>query len=148
MRHTESGASGHARDCRLAGHGRDRAIKPARINDVWHSGWEPRVIMLSTFIAPPVLPVQEAVFPGVALSMLHYLYASSVGVRTVSMTPLGNGSFAEHLAQACLQPGQTVVLERMAARTLLLPLRQALASSRDCAACRQHPRDGDRAICA
>jgi SulP family sulfate permease len=85
-------------------------IKPARIGDVWHSGWEPRVIMLSTFVATLVLPVQEAVFMGVALSMLHYLYASSVDVRIVSMTPLPNGSFAEHPAPARLQPGQTVVL--------------------------------------
>ena len=86
------------------------AIKPARIGDVWHSGWEPRVIMLVTFIATLVLPVQEAVFIGVALSMLHYLYASSVDVRIVSLTPLDNGSFAEHPAPAQLQGGQTVVL--------------------------------------
>jgi SulP family sulfate permease len=85
-------------------------IKPARIGDVWHSGWEPRVIMLSTFVATLLLPVQEAVFMGVALSMLHYLYASSVDVRIVSLTPLPNGSFAEHPAPARLQPGQTVVL--------------------------------------
>jgi len=86
------------------------AIKPARIGDVWHSGWEPRVILLTTFIATLVLPVQHAVFLGVGLSMLHFLYASSVDVRTVSMTPLANGSFAEHPAPAQLQAGQTVVL--------------------------------------
>ena len=86
------------------------AIKPARINDVWHSGWEPRVILLSTFVATLVLPVQEAVFMGVALSMLHYLYASSVDVRMVGLTPLDNGSFAEHPAPTQLQAGQTVVL--------------------------------------
>lgn len=86
------------------------AIKPARIGDVWHSGWEPRVIMLVTFVATLLLPVQEAVFLGVALSMLHYLYASSVDVRIVSLTPLPNGSFAEHQVPAQLQAGQTVVL--------------------------------------
>ena len=86
------------------------AIKPDRIGDVWHSGWEPRVILLSTFVATLLLPVQEAVFMGVALSMLHYLYASSVDVRIVGMTPLANGSFAEHPAPARLQAGQTVVL--------------------------------------
>ena len=86
------------------------AIKPARIGDVWHSGWEPRVILLVTFIATLLLPVQEAVFLGVALSMLHFLYASSVDVRIVSLTPLENGSFAEHPAPAQLQAGQTVVL--------------------------------------
>ncbi len=85
-------------------------IRPERIGDVWHSGWEPRAIMLSTFVATLVLPVQEAVFMGVALSMLHYLYASSVDVRIVSMTPLPNGSFAEHPAPARLQPRQTLVL--------------------------------------
>jgi SulP family sulfate permease len=85
-------------------------IKPERIGDVWHSGWEPRVIMLSTFVATLLLPVQEAVFLGVALSMLHYLYASSVDVRIVSLTPLDNGSFAEHPAPGRLQPEQTVVL--------------------------------------
>jgi SulP family sulfate permease len=46
----------------------------------------------------------------VALSMLHYLYASSVDVRIVSLTPLPNGSFAEHPAPTRLEPGQTVVL--------------------------------------
>lgn len=86
------------------------AIKPARIGDVWHSGWEPRVILLSTFVATLLLPVQEAVFMGVALSMLHFLYASSVDVRIVSMTPLSNGSFAEHPAPVRLQPEQSVVL--------------------------------------
>ena len=86
------------------------AIKPARILDVWHSGWEPRVILLVTFIATLVLPVEQAVFLGVALSMLHFIYASSVDVRIVSMTPLDNGSFAEHPAPAQLHAGQTVVL--------------------------------------
>lgn len=85
-------------------------IKPERIGDVWHSGWEPRVIMLSTFVATLLLPVQQAVFMGVALSMLHYLYTSSVDVRIVSMMPLANGSFAEQPAPACLEPEQTVVL--------------------------------------
>ncbi len=85
-------------------------IKPERIGDVWHSGWEPRVIMLSTFLATLLMPVQEAVFMGVVLSMLHYLYASSVDVRIVSLTALPNGSFAEHPAPARLQAGQTVVL--------------------------------------
>ena len=86
------------------------AIKPARIGDVWHSGWEPRVIMLSTFVATLLLPVQEAVFLGVVLSVLHYVYASSVDVRMVSLTALDNGSFAEHPAPTHLQAGQTVVL--------------------------------------
>ena len=86
------------------------AIKPARIRDVWHSGWEPRVIMLFTFVATLLLPVQQAVFLGVALSMLHYLYASSVDVRIVSLMPMDNGSFAEHPAPTQLQPAQTVVL--------------------------------------
>lgn len=86
------------------------AIKPARIGDVWHSGWEPRVIMLVTFVATLLLPVQQAVFLGVALSMLHFLYASSVDVRIVSLTPLPNGSFAEHAAPAQLGAGETVVL--------------------------------------
>lgn len=86
------------------------AIKPARIGDVWYSGWEARVILLVTFIATLLLPVQEAVFLGVALSMLYFLYASSVDVRIVSLTALPNGSFGEHPAPAQLQAGQTVVL--------------------------------------
>lgn len=86
------------------------AIKPERIGDVWHSGWEPRVIMLSTFVATLLLPVQEAVFLGVVLSVLHYVYASSVDVRMVSLTALDNGSFAEHPAPTQLQAGQTMVL--------------------------------------
>ena len=86
------------------------AIKPGRIGDVWHSGWKARVILLVTFVATLLMPVQQAVFLGVVLSMLHYLFISSVDVHIVSMSPLANGSFAEHPAPTHLQPEQTVVL--------------------------------------
>lgn len=86
------------------------AIKPDRIGDVWHSGWEPRLIFLTTFAATLLLPIHQAVFLGVALSMLHFLYVSSVDVRLVSLQFGAQGSITEVPVPATVEPGQSVAL--------------------------------------
>lgn len=86
------------------------AIKPERIADVWHSGWEPRLILLTTFVATLLLPIHQAVFLGVALSMLHFLYQSSVDVRVVSLVPNAAGSFDEVPVPVRIERGQRAIL--------------------------------------
>lgn len=86
------------------------AIKPERIADVWHSGREPRFILLTTFVATLLLPIHQAVFLGVALSMLHFLYLSSVDVRVVSLVPNAAGSFDEVPVPARIERGQRAIL--------------------------------------
>lgn len=86
------------------------AIKPDRIADVWHSGWEARGIFLVTFGATLVLQIHEAVFLGVALSMLHFLYVSSVDVRIVQLVPTDSGSFEERSAPVQLARDERAVL--------------------------------------
>ncbi len=86
------------------------AIKPDRISDVWHSGWEPRIILLTTFVATLLLPIHEAVFLGVALSMLHFLYTSSVDVRVVSLRFGADGSIEEAPVPAMVGSGDSAVI--------------------------------------
>lgn len=86
------------------------AIKPERIADVWYSGWEPRLILLTTFVATLLLPIHQAVFLGVALSMLHFLYQSSVDVRVVSLVPNAAGSFDEVPVPVRIERGQRAIL--------------------------------------
>ncbi|OYY81368.1 MAG: hypothetical protein B7Y33_01905, partial [Hydrogenophilales bacterium 16-62-9] len=86
------------------------AIKPDRIGDVWHSGWEPRIILLTTFFATLILPIHEAVFLGVALSMLHFLYVSSLDVRIVSLQFGTDGSVVEAPVPARVESGSPVVI--------------------------------------
>lgn len=128
------------------------AIKPDRIGDVWHSGWEPRIIMLTTFVATLMLQVHEAVFLGVGLSMLHFLYVSSVDVRIVSLHPGGNGSFVEKPVPATVGAGESVILMVYgnlyfaAATTLESMLPEARAGARVILRLRGVPRAGSTLV--
>ena len=65
------------------------AIKPANIMDVWDTGLAPRLIMAATFAATLILPVQQAVFFGVIVATLQYIYSASVDVNIVELKALG-----------------------------------------------------------
>jgi SulP family sulfate permease len=128
------------------------AIKPDRIGDVWHSGWEPRIIMVTTFVATLMLQVHEAVFLGVGLSMLHFLYVSSVDVRVVNLQPGENGAFIEKPVPARVEAGESVILMVYgnlyfaAATTLESMLPEARAGARVILRLRGIPRAGSTLV--
>jgi len=47
-----------------------QSIKRDRIADVWDTGWSPRIVMLITLALTLAIPLQQAVFLGVLLSIL------------------------------------------------------------------------------
>jgi SulP family sulfate permease len=69
-------------------------IKPDRVLTVWHTGPIPRVMMSITFLATLFLPIQSAVFVGVALNVLVYLFRSAEAVR---------------IAQLAIQPDRSII---------------------------------------
>jgi SulP family sulfate permease len=79
--------------------------------DVWLTGWTPRLIMVATLIATLLLPVQQAVLLGVALSVLAYLYKSSldVEVKELVLEPGGLGA-REQAVPATLPPNAITIL--------------------------------------
>ena len=79
-----------------------RAIKPGAIKTVWQTGLPPRIIMLTTFVAVLMMPIQYAVLLGVVLSVLQYVYSSSLDVRVVVLEPNADGTYAEKPAPEVL----------------------------------------------
>ncbi len=70
-------------------------IKKDRIADVWDVGVGPRSIMLFTFVATLLLPVQWAVLLGVGLSFLVQVVRSSNDIQVHQVVQSDDGAFME-----------------------------------------------------
>jgi len=68
-----------------------QSLKVEDIRDVWDVGMGPRAVMLVTFGATLVLPVQHAVFVGVVLSALVYFFSAADDVEVVQLVPTAEG---------------------------------------------------------
>jgi SulP family sulfate permease len=79
--------------------------------DVWVTGWAPRLIMLTTFMATLLLPIQQSILLGVLLSILVYTYQSSLDVRVMQILPTGTAQkFQERPAPANISPSTVTIL--------------------------------------
>jgi len=88
-----------------------QSLKVKKWNDVWLTGWLPRIVMLATFVATLLLPIQQAVLLGVVLSVLLQIYRSSLDVQVKQVLPMGIGqSFQEQPAPSNLSPNAITVL--------------------------------------
>ena len=88
-----------------------RAIDREAITTVWLTGAEPRVIMVITFVAVLVMPVQYAVLLGVALSIVTHIYSSSLDVRVAELIRLDDGRIAESVTSETLRPNAVTILQ-------------------------------------
>lgn len=87
-----------------------QSIKSERIQDIWATGWAPRIVMGVTLLLTLIIPLQQAVFFGVLLSILvHFFVTSSHEVRMTMLTLNADGTVAEGAAPAEL-PGNAVTL--------------------------------------
>jgi SulP family sulfate permease len=88
-----------------------QSIKVERIQDVWDTGWPPRIVMMATLLLTLAIPLQRAVFLGVVLSILfHYFFTSSKEVRLTQLSLNEDGSVAEGPAPSALQSDTVTVL--------------------------------------
>lgn len=81
-----------------------------RIGAVWETSLVSRGVMLFTFLAVLVLPIQVAVFLGVAIQILLHTFRSADRVENVQIVPLENGTYEEQPAPAQLPDGQVTIL--------------------------------------
>jgi SulP family sulfate permease len=86
------------------------AINVADIEDVRDTGLAPRLIMIITFIATLVWPLQYAVFLGVVLSVLQYLGQSARDVWLTSFVYDADGLLVEEEAPAAIAPNSVTLL--------------------------------------
>ena len=70
-----------------------QSIKVEEVRDVWDVGLGPRAIMLVTFIATLIVPVQWAVFIGVILSGIVYFFSAAEDVKLLELVPTEPGQF-------------------------------------------------------
>lgn len=88
-----------------------RAIKVGAVETVWQTSLPPRTIMLVTFVAVLVMPVQYAVMLGVAISVVTYVYNASLDVRVVELKRTPDGLYAEQPVPETLPDEQVIVLD-------------------------------------
>ena len=87
-----------------------QSIKRERIQDIWVTGWAPRVVMAVTIVLTLAIPLQQAVFWGVVLSILvHFFVTASHEVRLELLTLNADGTVSTGTAPAEL-PGNAVTL--------------------------------------
>ncbi len=89
-----------------------QSIKVDRFADVWSTGWSPRLVMLVTLVLTLMIPLQQAVFVGVLLSILAYFFVtSSQEVRVVQLIPNPDGSVTEKPAPVELASNSVILLQ-------------------------------------
>ena len=89
-----------------------QSIKRDRIADVWSTGWAPRIVMLVTLVLTLMIPLQQAVFVGVVLSILaHFFITSSREVRVDQLIPNPDGSVTEKPAPDELASNSVTLLQ-------------------------------------
>ncbi len=87
-----------------------QSIKLPRIQRVWQTSTASRGVMIFTFIATLVLPIQYAVFLGVLLSFVMYIYRTAEKVEIIEIVPLDGGRYEERPAPKQLPSRQVTLL--------------------------------------
>ncbi len=89
-----------------------QSIKRERIADVWDTGWSPRIVMLVTLVLTLAIPLQQAVFLGVLLSILAYFFITGAHeVRLVQNIPNPDGTVTEGPVPAELASNAVTLLQ-------------------------------------
>lgn len=85
-------------------------IRPREIHDIWRTSLASRLVLVVTFVATLLLPVEQSVLLGVILSVATHLHRSSRDVEVVAMSSEDGVHFDEHSAPAVLPSGEVTVL--------------------------------------
>lgn len=87
-----------------------QSLQPNQIRTVWQTGLIPQVGFGLTLMATLTLPLQTAVFIGVAVSVLLYVFRSANLLRLVELEMVANGYPIERSVPEALEDDQTIVL--------------------------------------
>jgi SulP family sulfate permease len=87
-----------------------QTIKFREIDKVWHTSNTSRALMIATFIATLIVPLQWAIFFGVALSFAVFAYREAASTSIVEVTINEAGAPIEQPAPATLASNQITLL--------------------------------------
>lgn len=85
-------------------------INREEIGDVWDIAVSKRVIMVATFLATLVLPVQQAILVGIFLSFIDYAYSSSENIDLLEIQVNEENQLVEGPPPAVLADNSITVL--------------------------------------
>jgi SulP family sulfate permease len=86
-------------------------INVPRIVTAWHTGTATSAIMLITFVGTLLLPIQYAVFLGVLLHILLYVFQSAEAVRVERIVPKQDDTYVEGQVPDQLESNEIVILQ-------------------------------------
>lgn len=86
------------------------SLRPAAIRTVWDTGLPARLAMGLTLVATLIMPLQYAVFVGVAISIMLHIIQSSSRVRLVEFLPVAGGFPIERPAPRQIESDSVTVL--------------------------------------
>jgi SulP family sulfate permease len=87
------------------------AIRPRAAREIWRADRLSAAVMLTTFVLVLVIPLQYAVLAGAAISVLKYIYLSSLDVRVVQVTIDGDSRPREASGPRSLSDSSVTVLD-------------------------------------
>ena len=82
-----------------------------RISTAWHTGPAPTAIMLITFVGALLMPIHYAVFLGVFIHILLFVFQSAEAVRVEQILVLGDERYAETTPPEVLPSGEIIILQ-------------------------------------
>jgi sulfate permease, SulP family len=88
-----------------------RSVRRQAVLDIWYTGLAPRLVMVVTLVMTLIVPLQTAVFLGVALSILVYVLTSSREVRVSELVTEPDGVVRERAAPEGLASRAVTVLQ-------------------------------------
>jgi SulP family sulfate permease len=88
-----------------------KSMRPSEVAMVWRAGWPSRLVVVSTFVATLVLPIQAAVGLGVLLSAVLFLNQTSTDISVVQLVELPDGRIKERKPPGQLESNQVTVLD-------------------------------------
>jgi len=86
-------------------------IRGQQIRDVWRTSLSSRTVLVLTFGATLVLPIQIAVLFGVIASIVLQIYKTSLDIQLVELAVSDDGSVREHTPPAILPSNRVTVLD-------------------------------------
>jgi SulP family sulfate permease len=80
------------------------------IRDIWDVSRSSRIVMLVTFLATLTVEIQEAVFIGILLSILDFVYTAAQDVQVVELVEKRDGVFMERPSPTELSDSTVTIL--------------------------------------
>ena len=88
-----------------------QSIQKGEIREIWYVAWGSKLVMVITFISTLIIPVHQAVFVGVALSILIYFVSASSVVSVVELVRTPEGAYREQDPPQVLPSHEITILQ-------------------------------------